>query len=69
MNKLPQAVIEQLGNYVYLYINPFDGKIFYVSKGQDDRVLSHLDDEKSENLVRNRESIYSFMVLNQRMKH
>lgn len=46
MNKLPQAVIEQLGNYVYLYINPFDGKIFYVSKGQDDRVLSHLDDEK-----------------------
>ena len=45
MNKLTQAVIEQLGYYVYLYINPFTGKIFYVGKGQGNRVLSHLDDE------------------------
>lgn len=43
VKKLPQKVIEQLKYYVYLYINPMDGKIFYVGKGKGNRVLSHLN--------------------------
>ena len=43
MKKLPHAVSRQLGYYVYLYINPFDGKVFYVGKGRGNRVYSHLD--------------------------
>ena len=32
---------EALGYYVYLLIDPRDGKIFYVGKGKDDRVFAH----------------------------
>jgi hypothetical protein len=35
-------VAERLGYYVYLYIDPRDGKAFYVGKGKDGRALSHL---------------------------
>lgn len=37
--------IEKLGYYVYLYINPTDGKIFYVGKGKGNRAFQHLTDE------------------------
>ena len=47
MDKLPSGVIEKLGYYIYLYVNPFDETIFYVGKGKGNRVLSHLDN-KSE---------------------
>jgi hypothetical protein len=39
-------LIESLGHYVYLYINPLDNKIFYVGKGKGNRVL-HFDDGKN----------------------
>jgi hypothetical protein len=45
MEKISQRAIEQLGYYVYLYVNPIDGNIFYIGKGQENRVLAHLDDE------------------------
>jgi hypothetical protein len=40
--KLPSSVIEKLGYYVYLYINPLDDSIFYVGKGKGNRVFDHL---------------------------
>lgn len=36
----------KLGHYVYLYIDPSDGKVFYVGKGKRGRALSHLRREK-----------------------
>ncbi|NPV57405.1 MAG: hypothetical protein HPY76_12140 [Anaerolineae bacterium] len=45
MNKLPQKVIEALGFYVYIYVNPADNQIFYIGKGEGNRALSHLDDQ------------------------
>lgn len=41
-------VAEKLGYYVYLYINPLNGQVFYVGKGIGKRCLAHLDDH-SEN--------------------
>jgi len=51
-NNLSPYMKEKLGHYVYLYVNPFDGKIFYVGKGQKDRVISHLDDTEESKKVR-----------------
>lgn len=44
IKKLSPKVIEKLGYYVYLYINPLDNSIFYVGKGKGNRVFAHLDD-------------------------
>lgn len=41
-NKFSSSVIEKLGYYVYLYINPLDNSIFYVGKGKGNRVFEHL---------------------------
>jgi len=40
---------EKLGYYVYMLIDPFDGVVFYVGKGINNRVFAHLNDalEKS----------------------
>jgi hypothetical protein len=35
-------VAKKLRNYVYLYVNPLDGAIFYVGKGKGSRALAHL---------------------------
>jgi hypothetical protein len=43
--QLPPSVVERLGHYVYLYIDPSDGSVFYIGKGQGSRALAHLDDE------------------------
>ena len=42
---IPAAVLRKLSSYVYLYINPLDGKVFYVGKGKGHRVLEHLSAE------------------------
>lgn len=39
---IPPEVAERLGHYVYLYVDPRDEKVFYVGKGQGNRVLAHL---------------------------
>jgi uncharacterized protein len=41
---IPADVARRLGYYVYAYVNPLDGQIFYVGKGKGRRVLSHLGD-------------------------
>ncbi|MGD0540362.1 MAG: hypothetical protein ABSB33_02480 [Tepidisphaeraceae bacterium] len=38
----PPEVKTELGNYVYLLIDPGTGRPFYVGRGQGNRVLSHL---------------------------
>ncbi len=42
---LPSEVERALGWYVYLYVDPRDGRIFYVGKGKHGRVLAHLGEE------------------------
>lgn len=47
--KLSPSVIEKLGYYVYIYINPLNDSIFYVGKGKGNRVFDHLkNDNESE---------------------
>lgn len=50
--KLSQSTIEKLGYYVYLLIDPRNGKIFYVGKGKGNRINQHLsgvlNDETNE---------------------
>jgi hypothetical protein len=40
--RIPPEVARHLGYYVYLYIDPRDGRPFYVGKGQGGRILAHL---------------------------
>ncbi|MFL2957113.1 MAG: hypothetical protein ACJZ39_06640 [Candidatus Thalassarchaeaceae archaeon] len=49
---IPIEVAEQLGHYVYLYIDPRNDSIQYIGKGVGSRALSHLsDDSDSEKVV------------------
>lgn len=41
---LTDDMIETLGSYVYLSIDPRDGEPFYIAKGTGDRFLRHLYD-------------------------
>ena len=42
--RIPASVQQKMGYYVYLYIDPRDGSVFYVGKGKGERALSHLKD-------------------------
>lgn len=41
--RIPKYIARKLGYYVYLLVNPLDGKVFYVGKGKGNRALSHLN--------------------------
>src|SRR5205823_1368277 len=44
---------EKLKSYVYAYVDPRDGEIFYVGKGVGDRAFAHLADRsESEKVAR-----------------
>jgi hypothetical protein len=45
LRQFPPEVIEALGSYVYLYIDPRNGAPFYVGKGVRNRALDHLSEE------------------------
>ena len=42
MTKFSGAVSRSLGHYVYVYIDPRDGSIFYVGRGQGNRAFAQL---------------------------
>jgi hypothetical protein len=44
--RIPASVARRLGYYVYAYVNPLNGAIFYVGKGKGQRLLSHLQDTR-----------------------
>lgn len=49
MLEIPPEVEDNLGYYVYMYIDPRDDMPFYIGKGCGSRVLAHLsDDNESE---------------------
>jgi uncharacterized protein len=58
----PQEIHNDLGNYVYVYVDTSfeDEQIFYVGKGKDNRCFSHLastaDDDKTARIAELKES-------------
>jgi hypothetical protein len=50
--RIPPEVAEKLGWYVYLYVDPRNGQVFYVGKGKGQRLLAHLSDEAESRKVR-----------------
>jgi hypothetical protein len=40
-HQIPFEVAEEIGHYVYVLRDPRDGQVFYVGKGQGNRVFSH----------------------------
>jgi hypothetical protein len=42
LRSLKPGMAEKLGYYVYLYVDPRDGKVFYIGKGKGERCLDHL---------------------------
>lgn len=49
--KMPDEVAATLGSYVYVYIDPRDGKPFYIGKGVGSRCFAHLEDKTESEKV------------------
>lgn len=41
MNSFSQSVVENIAHYVYVLVDPRNNKVFYVGKGQGNRVFDH----------------------------
>ena len=70
MDKFLTKTKEELKHYVYVLIDPRDNKIFYVGKGQDDRVFEHAKNalviqDKSDKL----DTIRDIIKNGQKVKH
>jgi uncharacterized protein len=50
-HKITAEVSSTLKSYVYVYIDPRNGKVFYVGKGKGNRLFSHLDDQSDTEKV------------------
>jgi len=50
--RIPAAVARRLGFYVYLYVNPLDGSVFYVGKGKRGRALAHLAADERKKIAK-----------------
>jgi hypothetical protein len=56
LRSLKPGMAEMLGYYVYLYVDPRDGKVFYIGKGKGERCLDHLfEDDDHPKVKRIRE--------------
>jgi hypothetical protein len=56
LRSLKPGMAEKLGYYVYLYVDPRDGKVFYIGKGKGERCLAHLyEDDDHPKVQRIRE--------------
>jgi hypothetical protein len=55
MNHFPANIIEKIGYYVYVYVDPFTDEIFYIGKGKENRCFSHLknldEGKKSKRII------------------
>lgn len=49
-----QSAVEGLGYYVYLLVDPRDKKIFYIGKGKNRRVSSHVENYNKKEAEKNR---------------
>jgi hypothetical protein len=52
LRSLKPGMAEKLGYYVYLYVDPRDGKVFYIGKGKGERCLDHLFEDDDHPKVR-----------------
>ena len=57
MREFPPEVIEELGSYVYLYIDPQTAPPFYVGKGVGNRAFDHLYEKEDSDKVARIEKI------------
>jgi hypothetical protein len=59
LRSLKPGMTEKLGYYVYLYVDPRDGKVFYIGKGKDDRCLDHLFEDDDHPKVKRIRDIFA----------
>jgi uncharacterized protein len=59
LRSLKPGMAERLGYYVYLYIDPRDGKVFYIGKGKDERCLDHLFEDDDHPKVKRIREIFA----------
>src|SRR5688572_1020267 len=55
--KITSEVAKILKSYVYVYIDPRNGKPFYIGRGKGNRIFSHLSEKSEANKVRQIEEI------------
>lgn len=53
------GMAEKLGHYVYLYVDPRDGKVFYIGKGKGERCLDHLFEDDDQPKVKRIREIFA----------
>ena len=59
LRSLKPGMAEKLGYYVYLYVDPRDGKLFYIGKGKDERCLDHLFEDDDHPKVKRIREIFA----------
>ena len=59
LRSLKPGMAEKMGYYVYLYVDPRDGKVFYIGKGKDERCLDHLFEDDDHPKVKRIREIFA----------